>query len=526
MSSLMVVGAVDISRVEGTYQLSTFSNYGETITVCAPGVDILSTVPTGSNYAYFNGTSMASPLAAAITAMVWSVDPEMSGDQVKEIVVSTATTEVLSRASADNGTYYMVDALAAVEKTLQVAAEKPTEPTDGGESTEPTGPVQTGSPDKLMPFFDRYVGKENYKMTNSSLVTDGVTGTEYYWDIGEVSSAGAVYVDSYLDLILEDEYQFELIQEKNGEYYYTYTGTGDVDPLGQHEGMSEELENCYLWIKLVSEGDTVHFERWCSANFEFVEVLPQKDNLESAVKKVKISEYDSDVLTNVYEIFYSYQGYIIEIKNTAYNADGSVSAEEIKAFLHDEARLIRYTDTATGEEHQYSYDDDGRLLKETVTGKKQYETIYSYDENGKASGNVTTYADRIETRSYDWVTEKQMNLKLTIEYFDGSDTEVRTLTRYYGDDGLVEQFTYDYDNSTITVDVDHSFDTFILRTYDGVGHNNTYLDIDMNLGEYYTDTFWTLILQDCNISCASGVIEHIREQDTNRRFIFEYSVFE
>ena len=519
MSSLMVVAAVDISRVEGTYQLSTFSNYGETITVCAPGVDILSTVPTGNNYAYFNGTSMASPLAAAITAMVWSVDPEMSGDQVKEIVVSTASTEVLSRASADNGTYYMVDALAAVEKALQVAAEKPTEPS---EPTDPSGPVQTGNPDKLMPFFDRYVGKDNYKMLNSSLITD-VAGTEYYWDIGEVSSDGVAYVDSYLDLILDDTYQFELIQEKNGEYYYTYTGTGDVAPLHLHEGMSEEVENCYLWIKLVPDGDTVRFERWCSANFDFVEVLPEQ-NQDSAMKKVTISEYDADVLTNVFEIFYSYQGYIIEIKNTVYNADGSVSAEEIKAFLHDnQDRLIRYTDTAAVEEHQYSYDDNGRLLKETVTGMNQWETIYSYDASGEASGYCTTYSDRTETLSYDRVSENQTNVTRTTEYFSGKETEVQNLTWYYGDDGLIEKFTYDTDSSTVSVSVDRSFETFVLRTYDIIGGYNTYLDIDMNLGDYYTDTFWSLHLQSCNISCASGVIEHIREQDTNRRFIFEYT---
>ena len=71
---------------------SSFSNYGGWVDVSAPGSAIRSTYFNSSftpTYANLQGTSMASPMVAGLAGLVWSVNPEMSPDQIIECVIST-----------------------------------------------------------------------------------------------------------------------------------------------------------------------------------------------------------------------------------------------------------------------------------------------------------------------------------------------------------------------------------------------------------------------------------------------------
>lgn len=68
---------------------ASFSNYGKTVVdVFAPGVNINSTIP-GSEYAKFNGTSMASPVVAGLAALIRSYYPKLSAQQVKDIILKS-----------------------------------------------------------------------------------------------------------------------------------------------------------------------------------------------------------------------------------------------------------------------------------------------------------------------------------------------------------------------------------------------------------------------------------------------------
>lgn len=64
---------------------SSFSNYGTAIDVCAPGSSIYSTLWNNS-YAIFDGTSMASPIAAGVCGIVKSQFPTYTAMQVGEKV--------------------------------------------------------------------------------------------------------------------------------------------------------------------------------------------------------------------------------------------------------------------------------------------------------------------------------------------------------------------------------------------------------------------------------------------------------
>ncbi len=60
---------------------ATFSNYGTGIDISAPGDPIYST-STNSGYVGMSGTSMATPNAAAVAALIWSAHPTWTRDQV------------------------------------------------------------------------------------------------------------------------------------------------------------------------------------------------------------------------------------------------------------------------------------------------------------------------------------------------------------------------------------------------------------------------------------------------------------
>lgn len=67
-----------------------FSNYGKNnVDVFSPGWQIYSTIPN-NGYAYFDGTSMASPVAAGVAAFVWSRYPNLTAVQMKEILMSSS----------------------------------------------------------------------------------------------------------------------------------------------------------------------------------------------------------------------------------------------------------------------------------------------------------------------------------------------------------------------------------------------------------------------------------------------------
>ena len=64
------------------------SNIGSGIDIVAPGTQILSTVQGG--YAEFTGTSMATPNAAGVAALIWSAHPDWTRDQVVAQLYATA----------------------------------------------------------------------------------------------------------------------------------------------------------------------------------------------------------------------------------------------------------------------------------------------------------------------------------------------------------------------------------------------------------------------------------------------------
>ena len=96
-----------------------YSNYGDYIDAAAPGDAIASTYP-GSQYAALSGTSMASPHAAALAGLIKSVNPDLTNEEVMDIMRKTAVD------LGDKGRdvyfgYGRIDVMRALEAAEQTA---------------------------------------------------------------------------------------------------------------------------------------------------------------------------------------------------------------------------------------------------------------------------------------------------------------------------------------------------------------------------------------------------------------------
>ncbi len=82
--------ALNVAATNPADLKASFSDYGEPIDICAPGENILSTIIAGSGYTALSGTSMASPVAAGVAALVKSLHPTMSSQDLRNRLMMTA----------------------------------------------------------------------------------------------------------------------------------------------------------------------------------------------------------------------------------------------------------------------------------------------------------------------------------------------------------------------------------------------------------------------------------------------------
>lgn len=147
------------TKVHDGYTIAAFSQCGERVDVIAPGVDIHSTVKNG--YGKMSGTSMASPHVAGVVGLIFSANPDISADAVKEIISNSATGEYGSEK------YGLVNAENAVEAALDYT-------TDGTETEMGGQFAQSKVPSGAVEFNGHY-----YYVYDVDTVTDWSAAQEY-----------------------------------------------------------------------------------------------------------------------------------------------------------------------------------------------------------------------------------------------------------------------------------------------------------------------------------------------------------
>ena len=132
-------GVISVAATGRNGSKAYYSNYGATVDVAAPGGSMLSaqtdgivsTLNTGTKqavadtYAFYQGTSMATPHVAGIAALMLSANPSMTPDQVESTLKSTTRAFPQTCTGCGTGIVY---ANAAVQAALALASNPPVDP--------------------------------------------------------------------------------------------------------------------------------------------------------------------------------------------------------------------------------------------------------------------------------------------------------------------------------------------------------------------------------------------------------------
>ncbi len=123
-------GVVTVAAVNRSGGRAWYSNYGSVVDVAAPGGDtsvtangILSTLNAGTgapgadNYAFYQGTSMATPHVAGVAALMFSVNQNLTPDEIESKLKSTTRAFPATCTSCGTG---IVNATAAVDSAIVI----------------------------------------------------------------------------------------------------------------------------------------------------------------------------------------------------------------------------------------------------------------------------------------------------------------------------------------------------------------------------------------------------------------------
>lgn len=229
---VMAIAATDLND-ELWNAGSIGSNYGPWITVCAPGVSILSLVPEG--YGTSSGTSMSTPLVAGIAALVKSYHPSWTNDQIVSQIVNTANDIYPKNPSyigdLGSGRVNAYRALAETAPGIQIADVSFAEISGDGDAKIDPGEIFA------VILSLQNIGETTWDVNVTLNNDDIVQVTQGTWDLGQLN-AGEIannFANPFTISLIPGSYrniQADLLFTVESENFYegTLTETFWIDP--------------------------------------------------------------------------------------------------------------------------------------------------------------------------------------------------------------------------------------------------------------------------------------------------------
>lgn len=418
---IIVVGSIKKGE-NNNYYFSDFCNYGERIDVVAPGEKILSTVNGNPSisftnfedgeigicrdtgyypYVYMDGTSQAAPQVAGVAGMMYSVNPNITAEQVKQLIVETATEEVSG--------YGLLNAYAAVDRAYFTPSVGNEEIYDGllmGKTLKSNDSE----------FENVTINVYKYNQTNPNVPPNEVVTTTKGDEILYTTTSNE-FGDYVLRLGNNDMYWIEYVYEGyKTEKFITYINSRQLIVQDVNMERSNTLETVISNVKGESQMGA------------YVEVVSMLQN--EPVYGENIEKYDDGSYTFRFDL---------------------IDTESVLGSSDENGVFSAMLDDGT---YKISVNKEG-YLPETVQVEAKDENVY--DENGKILEKIVLTP--IEASIYGTVTIRDKTTNKvspkaghTVSILKDEEPYTSAVTQA---DGTYEAILYEYGNYTVVFDEDH-----------------------------------------------------------------------
>ena len=446
---ILIVGAVN--NVKGTYTLSSYSNYGDNVDMCAPGgeaekkAQIYSTVipekHKNKGYGGMNGTSMAAPIVSGSAAVLWQIAPDLTAAEVKKLLIETAG---VAHPTADKDTresYPMLNTAAAVKKVVaekkgatHVKCETFSEETElNGKKTDGEYVVATG-----YDAFEQEIWQfksDTIPLTEMPTYYEvGVHGNKYYLEVGWTL------------------YAFTL--SKGEQLWSCELGSSISDHV------FDEDDNLYVC---------------CYYGPDFCQINADGE----VVKQIDAFYTEPDAMFWPSKIEYGNNKVLVTMEGSS-DGEGGIVTVDLKDYSYTRSDEELVESKRNAKKAKY------KLLNETLKKYKDAEVTPAYSEMDLDGNGISEIIIRTFT---DQATEGGRYIYQIYSYNDAKDAYICDVEEFYSF-RTDEAIHYYYEDKIIKLAVDWTFADeidFVIYTYDG--SRLTEEEVTDDLSSYFSVEF-------------------------------------